>query len=633
MKNWGIQTRILILALAPAIVVAGALSIYFVLALLADLDRDLRDQGLGLGRQLAAIAEYSAYSGDRQALNSIALAALEESHVNSVEVYDQNGDALAASGALPPSLNPLPDAGQSVVIHESLDHLRIAAPVLRHRLEAQDPFLADPPTAGPGELPPLLGWVVVEMSRQALDARRKETMVFTLALMLLTVAATSLLAMVLVRQVSRPIIRLERAVDRIRTGHLNLQLPADSGGELQRLEEGFNTMARALQEARGNLEGKIHEATRELERKRQEAERSSLAKSRFLAAASHDLRQPLHALNLFAADLKNNASDPDQQKLAGQIGTSIRSMSELLDALLNISRIDVAGVSPQYEVMSLQALFERLRHTFAREAESRGLRLRFRPTQAWIQGDPALLERLLGNLLTNALRYTERGSILVVARQRRQGWRLEVRDSGSGIAPEHQQAVFEEFFQVGNAEREQGKGLGLGLAIVDRLAKAMEVPLELHSALGRGSTFALLLPAADPQEAGAGATELVPTVALLTHGAGYMEATANQIMGWLQDWGFHCRRVESAEGGLRLAAVPEESGDAPFLWLAVGNPESLSPLLDAGAGHPAVVITPDAQSPDAPWFTLSHPVRPAKLRALLLRLRGEWEDAKADAKP
>jgi len=130
LKNWGIQTRILLLALAPAVAVAGALSVYFVLALLSDLDRDLRDRGLGLARQLAAIAEYSTYSGDRQTLGSVALAALEEAHVNSVEVYDQEGEALAASGALPAPLSPLPSLTQSDVIHEDEDHLRIAAPVL-----------------------------------------------------------------------------------------------------------------------------------------------------------------------------------------------------------------------------------------------------------------------------------------------------------------------------------------------------------------------------------------------------------------------------------------------------------------------------------------------------------------------
>lgn len=629
MKNWGIQTRILLLALAPAVAVAGALSVYFVLALLSDLDRDLRDRGLGLARQLAAIAEYSTYSGDRQTLGNVALAALEEAHVNSVEVYDQEGEALAASGALPAPLSPLPSLTQSDVIHEDEDHLRIAAPVLRHRFDIQDPFLAEPPVAGRPEPPPLLGWVVVEMSRQSLETRRQETIAFTLTLVLLTVAATSLLAMILTRQVSRPIVRLEKAVERIRAGQLNLQLPADSGGDLQRLEEGFNTMAQALQEARDNLEGKIADATRELERKRAEAERSSLAKSRFLAAASHDLRQPLHALNLFASDLKNHARGPDQEKLAGQIGTSIRSMSELLDALLNISRLDVAGVNPQPLATPLQAIFDKLQQTYAREAENRGLRLRFRPTRAWAHTDPALVERLLGNLITNALRYTERGSILVAARRRGQAWRIEVRDSGDGIAPEFQRAVFEEFVQVGNAERGQGKGLGLGLAIVDRLAKAMETPLDLRSALGQGSVFAVQLPAcaAVAETPAAEQEKRLPLAALLAYGPGFMADSAEQLEAWLRDWGLRCRRVESAAAAQALLAEMAAGSEGPFLWLTPGNGTTLREVLALAPERPAVIIGGEEQEgmADGGWFSLPHPARPAKLRALLQRLAGELE--------
>jgi len=625
LKNWGFQTRILLLSLAPAIIVAGALSVYFVLALLEDIDKDLIDKGLGLSRQLAAIAEYSAFSGDRQTLNGIALAALEESHVSRVEVYDQEGEVLAASGALPPPLSPLPQIKQAQVLHEDEEHVRIAAPVLRHRFDSPDPFLSESTPPALPENPPLLGWVVVEMSRHSLDTRRKETIVFTLALVLVTVAGTSLLGMVLVRQVTRPVVRLERAVERIRAGQLNLQLPADSGGELQRLEEGFNSMARGLQDARSNLEEKIRDATRELERKRAEAERSSLAKSRFLAAASHDLRQPLHALNLFAADLSNRASDAEQQKLASQIATSIRSMSELLDTLLNISRLDVAGITAQISAVPLQTVFDKLRDNFSREAETRGLRLRFHPTPAWVETDPALLERLLANLITNALRYTERGSVLVCARRRRKGWRLEVRDSGSGIAPEHQQAVFEEFFQVGNTEREQGKGLGLGLAIVDRLAKALGVNIGLKSQLGSGSVFALHLNAATPAEIAAAPSTAAPIIGIPTFGNGFMEATASQIGGWLQDWGFCCQRLSNQDEMERVLAGDgsEEYPGAPRIWLAVGNAAGLAPLGDRQAM--AILITPD-QTPEAEergWYVLPHPARPAKLRALLQRLLGD----------
>lgn len=613
-KNWGIQTRILLLALAPAVVIAVALSIYFVLALLSDLDRNLQEQGLALSRQLAAIAEYNTFSGDRQSLNNVTLAALDEAHVSAVQVYDASGTPLASSGAMPPPLSPLPTLREAFVATSDEEHLLLLAPILQNRHPfLDDPLLGDSSAKAPA--PALLGWVAVEVSKQAVRIRKKETITFILALVALTVAGTSLLAMVLVRQVSRPIIRLERGVERIRAGQLDQRLPADSGGDLQRLEEGFNAMALALQDARGNLESKVLAATSELERKRAEAERSSLAKSRFLAAASHDLRQPLHALNLFANDLSNTAASPDQRRLAGQIATSIGAMSELLDSLVSISRLDVAGVHPEMRPAPLQPLFDRLHQAFAQKATAQGLRLRFRPTKAWAQMDPALMERLLSNLLSNAIRYTERGGILVAVRQHGDSLRLEVRDSGSGIAPEHQQAVFEEFFQVGNSQREQSKGPGLGLAIVDRLARAMNTPVSLRSALGRGSVFSLLLA---PAQAVSEQIQSTPCVGLLAYGDGFMTTTAAQLQTWLQDWGFHCQRIESP------AALTDLQNQGCLVLLGVGNGATLRDTLAAQPEQAGILVSPEEESgSEGKLYLLPHPARPAKLRALLQRLMTE----------
>ena len=609
MKNWGIQTRILLLALVPAVVIAVAFSIYFVLALLSDLDRNLQEQGLALSRQLAAIAEYNTFSGDRQGLNNITLAALDEAHVSAVQVYDAVGTPLASSGAIPPPLSPIPTTRDAFVAANDDEHLLLLAPIQQNRPPLlDDPFLDD----RSHKAPTLLGWVAVELSKQAVRVRKKETITFILALVALTIAGTSLLAMVLVRQVSRPIVRLERGVERIRAGQLDQRLPADSGGDLQRLEEGFNAMALALQDARSNLEGKILAATSELERKRAEAERSSLAKSRFLAAASHDLRQPLHALNLFANDLSNTAANPDQRRLAGKIATSIGAMSELLDSLVSISRLDVAGVHPEIRPTPLQPLFDRLYQAFAQKAKAKGLRLRFRPTKTWVQTDPALMERLLANLLSNAIRYTEQGSILVAARRSRNDIRLEVRDSGSGIAPEHQQAVFEEFFQVGNSQREQSKGPGLGLAIVDRLGRAMNTPVSLRSALGHGSVFSLRLELAQAVSEQAQAT---PCIGLLAYGDGFMTTTAAQLQTWLQDWGFYCQRIETPDA--LVALQPKEY----LVLLGIGNGSTLRDTLATQPELAGILVSPEEESgSEGKLYLLPHPTRPAKLRALLQRL-------------
>ena len=246
------------------------------------------------------------------------------------------------------------------------------------------------------------------------------------------------------------------------------------------------------------LEARVTQATADLSAQKDAAERANTAKSRFLAAASHDLRQPLHALSLFAADLKRKTRaerNPDLPILAEQIAVSTSTLGELLNSLLDISRLDIAGISPQRQAFAVSTLFEKLQHFFRRTAVDRDIRLIFRPSRLWSESDPALLERILANLIANALRYTQAGgNVLVAARARGSSMLIEVRDNGPGIASEHQQAIFTEFYQVGNQARDQRKGLGLGLSIVDRLARLINAKIDLRSAPNRGTCFSVTVP-------------------------------------------------------------------------------------------------------------------------------------------
>jgi anti-sigma regulatory factor (Ser/Thr protein kinase) len=170
-------------------------------------------------------------------------------------------------------------------------------------------------------------------------------------------------------------------------------------------------------------------------------------------------------------------------------------LGELLDSLLDISRLDVAGIKPQTCGFPLQTVFERLDRAFRRAAANSQLTLRFRPTSHWFDSDPVMVERMIANLIANALRYTPGGGrILIAARRRGDAVRVEVRDSGIGIAPEHQAMIFGEFYQVGNRAREPDKGLGLGLSIVDRLARLLDIKVSLRSRPGAGTTFILHIP-------------------------------------------------------------------------------------------------------------------------------------------
>jgi signal transduction histidine kinase/CheY-like chemotaxis protein len=241
-----------------------------------------------------------------------------------------------------------------------------------------------------------------------------------------------------------------------------------------------------------------------LARAKAEAEAANAAKSRFLAAASHDLRQPMHALGLFAAELAARERAPGNRDLAMRIGQSVRALETMFGELLDISRLDAGRVRAALRCFPLQEVFDRLETDFQPQAREKGLRLRVRPTRHWCESDPVLLERILRNLVANAIRYTERGGVIVACRARGSRLWLEVRDSGIGMSEAERGQVFEEYYQVGNPERDREKGSGLGLAIVRRLVEVLGERLVVKSAPGRGSLFALRArPVEAPTEAAA----------------------------------------------------------------------------------------------------------------------------------
>lgn len=371
----------------------------------------------------------------------------------------------------------------------------------------------------------------------------------------------------------------------------------------------------ALEEHRRHLEERVREATAELAYKKEEAERASTAKSRFLAAASHDLRQPLHALSLFATDLQRQVRSGHSaglERLSEQITTSTGVLGELLDSLLDVSRLDVGGIKTNLNPFAVQEVFDRLAASFKRSAQAKQIQLRFRPSPAFVMSDISLIERLLANLVSNAIRYTpQAGRVLVAARRQGEQLRIEVRDNGIGIAPEHQAAIFAEFYQVGNTAREQNKGLGLGLSIVDRLAYALGVPIYLRSQPGHGTTFSVALPrCAAPHVESVEAAGRAAATLVAVGGSEALRGAVQLARGW----------------GLRV-----EHGDAPPIIADDILRNAIVAIADADlAGElrkrlpescPLVTIvgSDGVAPPDS--YALGTPIRPAKLRALLEQLQ------------
>jgi signal transduction histidine kinase len=232
----------------------------------------------------------------------------------------------------------------------------------------------------------------------------------------------------------------------------------------------------------------------ELRNQKDAAEDANIAKSRFLAAASHDLRQPLHALGLFVQALQETPLATRERQVIGNIRRSVDAMEELFNALLDISRLDAGVVQPHITTIPLAAVFDRVRFEYGPIARQKRLSLKVMKTSLLVQSDPSLLARLIRNLLSNAVRYTDAGGVVLGCRRTGNEVRIEDRDTGKGIPVDRHEEVFHEFYQLDNPERDRRKGLGLGLAIVKRLAKLLGYRVELRSAVGKGSMFSITLP-------------------------------------------------------------------------------------------------------------------------------------------
>ena len=236
----------------------------------------------------------------------------------------------------------------------------------------------------------------------------------------------------------------------------------------------------------------------ELRAARAEAERANLAKSRFLATASHDLRQPLQALSLLNATLRRQVAGSDALDTIAQQSAAIDTMGRLLNALLDISKLESGAITPVIECFPVAALFEQLRTEFAEVARTRGLALIVRPSATTVRSDVSLVAQVLRNLLSNAIKYTERGSVTLACRKDADAIRVDVNDTGIGIPGEQLAYIYDEFYQVGVCSNESRNGYGLGLSIVQRIVKLLHLRIDVKSQVGMGSTFSITLPPGGP---------------------------------------------------------------------------------------------------------------------------------------
>ncbi len=387
------------------------------------------------------------------------------------------------------------------------------------------------------------------------------------------------------------------------------------------------------------------QAHRAEEEARRAAEAASRAKTQFFAAASHDLRQPLHAMGLFAEALRQKSRDPEVASLVNSINESVDALEGLFGELLDITRIDTGGVDVNPQPVRLQELFARLRLHFEPTAFEKGLMLSFRGGQHVAQADPLLLERILRNLVSNSIRYTEDGGLLVSCRVRAGALLVQVWDSGVGISDSALPRIFDEFYQVQGSrplEPHQRKGLGLGLSIVKRLADLMQAPLTVRSRVGHGTVFSLTVPlgraprSIAPHGAAAGANR-VP-LGLTLQGRQFLVVedelpVREGLVVLLQAWGAQVLAFDAVAAlNEWLAKLPATGAQPPDLMLVDYRLQQGTTGIEAlvatrarwpGQRIPAIVITGSSlighedEAVEHDYHLLIKPVLPGKLRAMI----------------
>ena len=361
------------------------------------------------------------------------------------------------------------------------------------------------------------------------------------------------------------------------------------------------------------------------------AEQADRDKSRFLAAASHDLRQPLHAMGLFLESLQRSPLNDHQRTVLGHAHTASSAAAEMLTTLLDYSRLEAGVVKVRAEAFAVQPLLTALEQEFGVQADTAGLVYRTRETSAAAYADRSLVGLVMHNFISNALRYTARGGVLIACRTRGKRLALEVWDTGQGI-PQHQwEHIFKEFHQLGNPERDRRKGLGLGLAIVQRLAREMKTSVQVLSQPGRGSVFRLWLDRWQGalEDDTAPAPDARRLVGLKVLAIDDDEAVRMGMQSLLQSWGCLCITAESSAQALEY--LDDLTPDIIITDFRLRHEETGKQVLQAlraymGTQVPAIIMTGDtspqrlrdAQSTSA--LLLHKPVSTSQLRTAIVHL-------------
>lgn len=468
-QRTSLMQRLAFIALVPTMITALLLVTMLTRYQLASLRELALNTADAIATQAASVSAEPLRGMQRRELMRIADSIGELPHVARVQIRAADGEILADSKP-----------------HGTATTARDTLAVVRNVVDSEHPQQ-------------LFGSVLVDVSLSEAIAAQRSSLRNALIALALSLFVSAVIGWQAAHWISAPLRHLAGAVHQLGRGDRQVEVEVTDQTEIGELQQGFNAAAAALFEMQRGMEQEIEHATVELARKNAALEAASVAKARFLAAASHDLRQPLYALTLFSSALAVDEHDAVRLDRIAHIQECVEALDHLFGELLDLSRLETGAMQIEISEFPLDHVFEEVSRNFRMIAEQHGLRLVVRPTDLWVRSDRTMLARILNNLVSNALRYTHEGGVLVGARRRDDGTvRVDVWDTGSGIAPEHQSRVFDEFYRVEGPCNDHNdgprRGLGLGLATVQRLAELLDTQVQLKSLHGRGSVFSFQLP-------------------------------------------------------------------------------------------------------------------------------------------
>ncbi len=452
------------------------------------------------------------------------------------------------------------------------------------------------------------------------------------------IVITSLIALLFVISMVLVIVRMNISKPlQLLTDSINRYTPLH---KVEEIEDEQNILSREDELGRmgrsfNRLKKDLWEQGEGLQNAKSDAERANKAKSVFLASASHDLRQPLNAMQMYIAALQSKVKDKEILRIIEDINSVSISTARLLNALLDVSELEVGAIKPRHEIFSVNNILISIFQSFLPLAKDKELDFRIVPSSLYVESDPALLERILGNFMSNAIRYTDKGSVLIGCRRKGSEVSIEVWDTGCGISDDQMSLIYEDFYQVENKERDRGKGLGLGLALAKRLSDSLDHKIDSKSSLGRGSCFSVTVDLAE-NKADTSQDEIFMNIMnlsginilLIEDDIDVLKAT-KQL---LESWGCNVKTARNKDEVMNL--IKEDPYKNPDIILADNRLPGDASGIDITyliqeklqTSIPCVIMTGDVERShvqgiiDQGFPVLLKPIQPAKFRAMLSHL-------------